>query len=273
MSPLSQIATWDVPNAAAAIFGPSGATDGYGDINRPFALASITKLFTGYATLLAIEEGVIHLHSPAGPPGATVHHLLAHASGYGFQSNSRTLATPGQRRIYSNQGMEVLAEAVGAAVGMPFVDYVRQGVLEPLGMTQSSFRGSAAFGMSSTVADLGRFVAEVMDPRLLAPTTVADALTVHFPGLNGVLPGFGPQRPMDWGLGFEIKGTKHPHWSGTLTSGQTFGHFGGAGTFMWVDPTRSLACVCLTDRRFGPWAPPLWSALSDSIVKGATQII
>lgn len=266
MSALSHLGQWPVPNAAAAVVHGGATTDSWGESDRPFALASITKLFSAYATLLAIEEGVVDLETPAGPPGSTVRHLLSHAAGYGFASDAGVLAPPGRRRIYSNQGIEVLATAIESCVGMPFSSYVTEGVLQPLGMVATVFRGSAAFGMTSTVADLRRFVDELFEPRLLDTETLALATSVHFAGLRGVLPGFGPQRPMDWGLGFEVKGTKTPHWSGTLTSGATFGHFGGAGTFMWIDPTRSLGCICLTDRRFGPWAPPLWSALSDAVV-------
>jgi CubicO group peptidase (beta-lactamase class C family) len=90
--------------------------------------------------------------------------------------------------------------------------------------------------------------------------------SVQFPGLDGVLPDFGRFRPMDWGLGVEIKGGKHPHWTGTLTSPRTFGHFGGSGTFLWVDPERGLALACLTTRDFGPWAKVAWPRLSDAVV-------
>jgi CubicO group peptidase (beta-lactamase class C family) len=264
---LSAIAQWDVPNATALVLRPGVICEQYGDIDRVYALASITKLFTSYATLLAIEEGVIALDTPAGPPGATVHHLLAHTAGYGFASDAKVLAQPGVRRIYSNRGMEVLSDAVAVATGIAFNDYVREGVFEPLGLTASALAGSAAFAMSSTARDLQRFAEELFHPRLLAAETAANAKVVKFPGLNGAVPGFGMQRPCDWGLGFELKATKSPHWTGTLVSPRTYGHFGGSGTFLWVDPDRELACILLADRRFGDWAPPLWSALSDEVVR------
>jgi CubicO group peptidase (beta-lactamase class C family) len=267
MPALSTIADWDVPNATALVLRPGLTCEHYGDLDRVYELASITKLFTSYATLLAIEEGVLTLDTMAGPPGATVRHLLAHTAGYGFTSDAKVLAQPGVRRIYSNRGMEVLADAVATATGIAFNDYVRDGVFEPLGLTASTLDGSAAFAMSSTANDLQRFVEELFHPRLLATETAANAKVVQFAGLNGAVPGFGMQRPCDWGLGFEIKGTKSPHWTGTLVSPRTYGHFGGSGTFVWVDPHRELACILLTDRRFGDWAPPLWSALSDEVVR------
>lgn len=95
----------------------------------------------------------------------------------------------------------------------------------------------------------------------------ADAITVQFPGVNGVLPGFGVQRPNDWGLGFEIRDGKSPHWTGSANSPATFGHFGQSGTFLWVDPVADLALVALTDRDFGDWTYALWPAISDGVLR------
>jgi len=99
----------------------------------------------------------------------------------------------------------------------------------------------------------------------------AEATSVQFPGLSGVLPGFGVQRPNDWGLGFEIRDGKAPHWTGTTNSAATYGHFGQTGTFIWVDPVADLALVALTDRDFDDWAKPLWPALSDEVLKEFTR--
>ncbi|HYZ67280.1 MAG TPA: serine hydrolase, partial [Mycobacterium sp.] len=95
----------------------------------------------------------------------------------------------------------------------------------------------------------------------------AAATEVQFPGLSGVLPGFGSQRPNDWGLGFEIRNNKSPHWTGSSNSTRTYGHFGQSGTFLWVDPDADLALVVLTDRNFGEWAYPCWPALSDEVLR------
>jgi CubicO group peptidase (beta-lactamase class C family) len=95
----------------------------------------------------------------------------------------------------------------------------------------------------------------------------ADAVSVQFPGLAGVLPGYGAQRPNDWGLGFELRDGKSPHWTGSLNSGETFGHFGQTGTLLWVDPAADLALVALTDRDFGEWALPRWPAVSDGVLR------
>jgi CubicO group peptidase (beta-lactamase class C family) len=90
--------------------------------------------------------------------------------------------------------------------------------------------------------------------------------TVAFAGLAGVLPGFGRQDPNDWAVGPEIRGTKSPHWTGHDNSPRTFGHFGGAGGFLWVDPDAGIACASLSDREFGPWAAEAWPQLADRVL-------
>jgi CubicO group peptidase (beta-lactamase class C family) len=89
---------------------------------------------------------------------------------------------------------------------------------------------------------------------------------VAFPGLVGVLPGVGRYDPLDWGLGFELRDGKAPHWTGSANSPGTFGHFGGAGTFLWVDPLVDVATVVLTDREYGPWALEAWPGFSDAVL-------
>jgi CubicO group peptidase (beta-lactamase class C family) len=89
---------------------------------------------------------------------------------------------------------------------------------------------------------------------------------VQFPGLNGVLPGYGQQRPNDWGLGFEIRDAKSPHWTGAKNSARSYGHFGQSGTLIWADPSAELALVVLTDRDFGEWALPRWPVLADAVI-------
>ncbi len=265
MDALRAIEDWPVGAAAAGARTADAALGHVGDPARPFPLASVTKLLTAWAVHLAVEEGALALDDPAGPPGATVRHLLAHASGLAPDAPQRA-ADPGTRRIYSNAGYELLAAAVADATGIRFGDYLRDGVLAPLGMTATSLPGSPAHGAISTVEDLLRFAGELLAPRLLHPATAAAATAVAFPGLAGVLPGYGRQEPNDWGLGPELRGGKSPHWTGRTSSARTFGHFGRSGTFLWVDPVAGLACACLTDRPFGDWALDRWPALTDAVL-------
>ncbi|NOP94545.1 serine hydrolase [Mycolicibacterium fortuitum] len=266
---LRVIETWPVDSAAAAVVGPSGVVAGHGDLDKSFTLASVTKPLVARAAQIAIEEGAVELDTPAGPPGSTIRHLLAHASGVSMRS-ADVLARPGQRRIYSNYGFELLARAVEAAAAIEFASYLTEAVFEPLQMAKSTLVGgaeTAGFGGVSTVADLAAFAAELLRPTLVSEQLHQEAVTVQFPGLDGVLPGFGVQRPNDWGLGFEIRDGKSPHWTGSANSPATFGHFGQSGTFLWVDPVADLALVVLTDRDFGDWTYPLWPAISDGVLR------
>jgi CubicO group peptidase (beta-lactamase class C family) len=268
VSALDAIADWPVRNAAAAIVAPSGVLATFGDQSRDFALASVTKPLVARAAHIAVEEGVLDLDTPAGPPGSTVRHLLAHASGLPMRPDER-INEPGKRRVYSNYGFQVLAEAVQDKSGIEFGRYLHDAVFEPLSMAHTRLDGgveAAGFGATSTIADLVRFAGDLLRPVTVAADTHTEATTVQFPGLDGVLPGFGVQRPNDWGLGFEIRDGKSPHWTGSKNSKGTYGHFGQTGTLLWVDPAADLALVVLTDRIFGDWAKSVWPGLSDTVL-------
>src|SRR5947199_194599 len=144
------VSEWPAEHVAVAVVAADGTSLGTeGPQDREFRLASVTKLLSAYAVLIAVEEGGVEWDQPAGPPGA---------------------------------------------------------------------------GAIATCADLARFAAELQRPRLVAEQTLHEATReTAFPGLDGVLPGFGRQRPNDWGLGFEIRGSKSPHWTGAHSSPETFG--------------------------------------------------
>jgi CubicO group peptidase (beta-lactamase class C family) len=261
---LAQIEAWPVEHAAAGVVR-GAETWSHGDAGRTFAWASVTKLFTAMAALVAAEEGVLDLDEPAGPPGSTVRHLLGHASGLPFDG-PRPISKPGKRRIYSNTGVEVLAASLTEKAEMPFPDYLSAAVLEPLGLSGTALEGPPSSGLTGPLTDLLAFGRELMAPTLVAPETLHEATTVTFPGLAGILPDFGRYEPLDWGLGFEIRDAKVPHWTGTSNSPRTFGHFGGAGSFIWVDPEAGAACAALADRQFGQWAKEAWPPLSDAVL-------
>ncbi len=264
MDALHQIDAWDVPFAAAGVTRARDVLATRGDASLPVRLASVSKPVSALAVLVAAEEGVVDLDEPAGPPGATVRHLLAHASGLPFEGGT-PIAPPGRRRIYSNEGFRVLGEHVATSAEMPFADYVRAAVVEPLrlALDPSGHPGAGMHGGLDDVLALGR---ELLAPRLVAPETHAEMVHVQFAGLDGVLPDYGRFTPLDWGLGVELRGVKEPHWSGARTSPRAFGHFGGSGTFLWVDPELGAACAVLTTREFGDWAKDAWPRLSDAVV-------
>ena len=265
---LRQIDGWGAEHAAAAVVRAGAVVAEHGDADHVFRWASVTKLLTAYALLVALEEGAIDLDEAAGPEGSTVRHLAAHAAGLPFEAGSAPIARPGQRRTYSNAGYEALAQAIAAASEMPFEEYLRRAVAEPLRM-RGALRGSPASRYVGPLGDLVVFARELLAPRLVAEETLAEATTVQFPGLGGVVPDLGRFEPNDWGLGFELRDGKDPHWTGKSNSPRTFGHFGGAGTFLWVDPEPGLALACLTDRDFGDWAKEAWPRLSDAVLREA----
>ena len=262
MDALRQVEGWPCGNAAVAVTGAVEAVAG--DRSRRFPWASVTKLASAVAMLVAAEEGIVDLDEPAGPPGSTFRHLLAHASGLPFDHGA-PIARPGARRVYSNYGFEVAASLVGERAEMPFEEYFAH----VWAGTTAVLEGSAGSGVEGTLDDLLALARELREPTRIAPETLEEARSVQFPGLVGVLPGFGRQEPNDWGLGLELRDGKSPHWTGARNSPETYGHFGRSGTFLWVDPEAGIALACLTDLAFGDWAAEAWPRLSDAVLAEA----
>ena len=269
MQALRQIDGWPVEFAAAGVVDPDGRVSTHGDSARAVRLASVSKPIAALATLVAAEEGVVDLDEPAGPPGSTVRHLLAHTSGLPFEG-TKPIAQPGQRRIYSNEAFRVLADHVAERAEMPFAGYVREAVGEPLrlGLDPSGDPGSGMHAALDDVLAIGR---ELLTPRLVADETRDEMTSVQFPDLAGVLPDHGRFDPLDWGLGVQLN-TRPPSWMGTRTSPRTFGHFGGTGTFLWVDPDARVVCAALATREFGDWAKEAWPRLADSVVEEVSGV-
>jgi CubicO group peptidase (beta-lactamase class C family) len=270
---------WPVGRAGVAVVSPSGVETSFlggVDGGDRFQVASVTKLMTSLAALAAVSSGRIELDQPVpeAGEGVTVRHLLAHAAGFPFEPPGRQ-RPPAQRRIYSNIGFRVLAEAVADAAGTTFATWLSTSVLDPLEMSATrlvhrrGIDGDPAAGAASTLDDLVRLArcllergAPVIDPDLFA-----EATTVQFPGLAGLVPGVGRFDPCDWGLGFELHDGKRPHWMGDRRSPSAFGHFGASGCFLWVDPDATLAAAAVTDRPFddSKWAMATWPAWSDRL--------
>jgi len=242
---LRAIDEWGAEIAAAGVVRADGVVATHGPRDVPVRWASVTKLLTGLATLVAVEEGVVELDE-------RLRRLLSHAGE--------------RRRQYSNQGIEEAAEIVGAAAEMPFAEYFHEAVVVPLGL-RGSLQGSPASEYVGSLDDLLALGRECLAPTLVAQETLDEATSVQFPGLDGVLPGFGRQEPNDWGLTFELRDHKSPHWTGSANSARTFGHFGQSGTFLWVDPELGAACGVLTNKDFGDWAKTAWPAFNDSVVR------
>jgi CubicO group peptidase (beta-lactamase class C family) len=273
---------WPVARGGAAVVRPDGVERAFlGGVTGGdrFEVASVTKLITTLAALAAVESGRIGLDDPV-PQAAdraetvTLRHLLAHAGGYPFEPPGRP-RPPEQRRIYSNVGFRLLAEAVADAAGMAFPGWLAASVLDPLGMSATELvsrrgiEGDPAAGAASTLDDLVRLAGCLLarGAPVVGPELFAEATTVQFPGLAGLVPGVGRFDPCDWGLGFELHDGKRPHWMGDRRSAAAFGHFGASGCFLWVDPDAELAAAAVSDRPFddGKWGMATWPAWSDRL--------
>jgi len=263
-NPLDQVASWPA-TAAAGVASAAGLMESTGPAGQPYPWASVTKLLVGLAALDAVQRGLLDLDEPAGPPGSTIRHLLSHASGLAIDSDA-ILSPPARRRIYSNRGIEIVADILAARSGQPFERLLADEICLPLGMAGTRLEGSPAWGAVGPLHDLMNLAVELASPSLVDDDLVAEATRTAFPGLSGVLPGFGRQPHNDWGLGFEIRDGKAPHWTGSRNSPRTFGHFGRSGSFLWVDPEAGITCAALADRDFGDWAKQAWPRLSDDLL-------
>lgn len=271
MEALHLVTAWPVEHVTASVVTATGQ-ETIGDTERVYRLASLSKPMVAWAVMIGVEEGIVGLDDPLRftdvPDGVTMRHLLAHAGGFGFDGEA-PIASPERRRIYSNTGIERAADELAGAAGMTFGDYLREAVWEPLGMSSMTLHGSPAHGAHGSSTDVTLFVGEMLRPQLLADQTYRVVISSQFPDLAGIVPDVGRFDPCPWGLGVEIRGDKSPHWTGRTNAPSTFGHFGGSGTMMWVDPSINAGVVALTDRPFTEWrddALVLWPELSDAVV-------
>ncbi|UYO97380.1 beta-lactamase family protein [Microbacterium sp. M28] len=251
--------------ALVGVTGPDETLAVQGDAQAVLPLASVTKPLTAWGAFVAIERGLVDLDEPAGPDGATVLDLLDHTSGLPMEGDG-PLRPVGERRIYSNAGFDALAAHVADAVGMAFSDWMLREVVLPLGMTRTDVTGRPSADARASIADLMIFGREVLRPTLI-PAALRDlALTVSHAGLRGIVPGYGPFADNQWGLGFELKGAKSPHWLSDSFPPETAGHFGAQGSFLFIDRSRDLAAAFLSGVPFGDEHKRIWPPLTDEIV-------
>lgn len=133
--------------------------------NTVFDAGSVRKQFVAAAILLLVEEGKLSLsddvrkHIPQLPDYGhkiTVDHLLTHTSGIrdwqpllnlaGGDPDAMTMIlrqkelnfAPGDEWSYSNSGYVLLPEIVKRVSGMPFSEFARKRIFEPLGMKSTT---------------------------------------------------------------------------------------------------------------------------------------
>lgn len=217
------------------------------------------------------------------------------------------LAVPtGSKVEYSNVGFGLLGLIIEAVGGQSFPAFMRARLFTPVGMSDAYLApprsvypriahvgGTAnpgsqferfnskyartltnpAGSVIATAADVATFFQMFLDQgkaqgrTIISPAAAQLMATDHTAGLRGGIEGFMTWEDCAWGLGFDIRGNKHPHFSGEFTSPRTFGHTGVAGTFAWADPTRDLVCVMLANRLLhNLWNFPRWSRFSTAVV-------
>ena len=115
-------------------------------------------------------------------------------------------------------------------------------------------RGSAAGGLYTTArayaAVLGCLLAGGSAPggAILARETVDEYLAPQLGELPGEVAGVGTWDALAWGLGFDVRGTREPHWTGSALSASASSHFGAAGTLAWLDRELGAGLVVLANR-------------------------
>ncbi|QPK81059.1 beta-lactamase family protein [Schaalia sp. ZJ405] len=243
-------------------------SDSAGDTTEVYPLQSVTKLLAAWSTLIAIDQGYLGLDDPVEIPGATVRHLLSHASGLPFDSQTPQFSAE-KRRVYSNAGYDLLGSIVEKATGWTLSEWIDTRLLGPLGMSRAEVAGSPANSGVGSVNDLVLLANELAAPTLVSPDLAREATRAQFPDLVGIVPGYGRHNPCPWGLGPEIHGNKSPHWMSPQASQHAYGHFGVSGSFLWVDPDRDAAAVFLGEEPFGAWHQEHWHLFNDELI---TQI-
>lgn len=271
VTPLSLVDNWEPEVVSAMMMTTSGEDlTIHGPRDRMYHWASLTKSCTAFTILRLVDTGTLRLEELAGPGdrpmrGATIRHLLSHASGTPFEAGEPS-SEVGDRRHYSNLAFVSLARLAEKRLGRPFAAIVEELLLRPAGMETAVLRGSGAGGMYGTVTDLVAYCRELAQPTLIGESLFAEALECQFPDLGGRSVALGEwYDPFPWGLGYELKGLKQGHWMGSRTSEPTFGHSGGSGSFFWIDPSAGVVCGVLSSGRIGEWAKAAWPPFSDAV--------
>ena len=105
---------------------------------------------------------------------------------------------------------------------------------------------------------------------LLAPETVEEMLAPQFGPLPGGVEGVGEWPDLCWGLGFDVRGRREPHWAGPALGPRGASHFGASGTLAWLDPDRGLGLVALANRgSYSGWWREPWAALGSAVTAAA----
>jgi CubicO group peptidase (beta-lactamase class C family) len=226
------------------------------EANTPTNIGSTSKQFTAFAIMLLVEQGKISLdddvrkYLPELPDfGDTVRvrNLLTHTTGYrefinlnimaglrlehgDYFDRHRTIEViqrqpalqnkPGTEFNYNNTSFALLAQIVERISELPFDEFMKENVFEPLGMTRTwvrmspehvipgrsvgylpapdgtfrevrdAFGAVGAGGIYSTVLDLGRWMENYSAPKVGSPQII-EQMTTPYVLENGDTTGYG----------------------------------------------------------------------------------
>jgi CubicO group peptidase (beta-lactamase class C family) len=277
-----------------------------------FALASLTKPLVAAACMVAVEEGLLDLDDEVRDGFALRHllsHCSGLPEGTD-NADAALVEPPATRRRYTNAGYELAGRLLSDAAGMPAARYLHEAVIEPLGLDASLGLAPADAARTATVREPGllapgeplfnspRFRAaahaasggfasarayaaflhclllrgRAPGGALLAAETVDEMLATQFGELPGGVALVAQWDACPWGLGFDVRGTRQPHWAGGSVSPSANTHFGASGTLAWLDRERGIGLVALANRgSYSGWAMRSggWSTLSDAVVEAS----
>jgi CubicO group peptidase (beta-lactamase class C family) len=278
-----------------------------------FFLASVTKAIFATALMQLVEDGTLVLDRPVvewvpefsggGKDAVTIAHLLTHTSGVGDiepdvlrrmrPSGARMTQLaisaplrflPGSRWDYCSSSFYLLAEIVRRATGLAGTDFLRQRLLDPLGMNDTTYdarrsqrplvpvRGVGAEnrvrrflllrymasiahpggGLFATLDDVLCFGAALLQPvqrdgRWL-PISADTFALMGQDRVGGLVGNYdGEERAVHQGLGW----AKPTLMKDVPGSARVVDHGGATGTRLWIDPDAGLVFVFFTNQ----WDP------------------
>lgn len=255
-----------------AIIDPDGQLHVIGNGNGRYQFASVTKLITTNVIaeivadgFVSFEEEVEDIYFSKGK--VTLQDLLSHSSG--IRPEYESCVPPRSKRVYTTEAFDIAEKHIIKKLGNGFenetiASIFSDGLKDELGCS-ITIEGSCGSGASGTADDLILLLREIREPKFISVEMQRFLTTPYFPELDGVLPGWGHFERNIWGVGYEIKGDKYPHWMGSKASKNSFGHFGLSGAFVMHDPENKISIASLSNENFGPWAKIAWPEMCDQI--------
>lgn len=278
-----------IRNGQLAWFKGFGVTNN--DTRQPvtdqtiFEANSLSKPVFAFAVLTLVDQGKMNLDTPiveyegADFKGCddprfkrvTTRMILSHSSGIVRDpqdpENKVALAfTPGEKWQYSPTGIDFLSHLIEKMTSLKIEDFIKQTVLAPLAMNQSSYvwqpaydnlriyrhdwvghvtpdrqkwqRGAACCSLQTNAEDYAKFVIAVLNGSLLKKATWDEMVRPQIP-VSAKFP------ELYWGLGWGLEKTEQ---------GESFWHWGDSGqsrNYISADLSSKNAVILFTNSENG----------------------